>query len=149
MATIDISGSEVEFTCTAYTPVVYEQAFHADPYDKVTGDIIADVMGYHKVSADDILSADEDGNITITYDYTHDNWQAYLKALWAMVRTATEIRRLNGEKVAVTPSYTEWARTLANWEPDMREVSRLVCNELQRGLFRARADDPGETIQEA
>lgn len=148
MPTIDISGNEVEFTCTAYTPVLYEQAFREDPYERVTGDLIVDVMGCQRVSADSIVFADEDGNLTIKYDYSQDNWLAYLRALWAMVRTATEIRRVNGEKVDLTPNYQEWARTLIGWEPDMREVSLLVCNELQRGLFRARADVPEETIQE-
>lgn len=147
MPTMDIAGHETEYVCTAYTTVVYEQAFREDKYEKVTGDLIADVMRTLKVGADDIISADEDGNVTITYSYDKDNWQAYLRALWAMVRTAAEIHRVNGQGSITVPGYAEWVRSLVAWEPDMRQVSLDVCNELQRGLFRAGADDPQETIQ--
>ena len=140
LATIDINGIETEFICTSYTTTVYEQAFRADPYERVTGDIIADVMGRMRVSGNDIIGSDEDGNLVVTIDYTRDNWQAEKRALWAMIKTATEIRRINGEKVKPTPSYPEWDRSLVAWEPDFREMSYAVCGELQRGLFRAGAD---------
>lgn len=148
MPVIDINGTEHEFVCTAYTTTIYEQAFKDDPYEKVTGDIIADVMRVIRVSSKDFIDHDENGNLTVAFDYTRDNWQAEKRALWAMLKTAVEIQRVNGGKVGPFPSYAEWDRSLVAWEPDMREVSLAVCNELQRGLFRARAAAPEETSEE-
>lgn len=148
MATIDINGEPVEFVCTAYTTTVYEQEFRECEYKRVTGDIIADVMGVLKVTSKDFVDSDEHGNVVVSFDYTRDNWQAERRALWAMIKTAVEIRRVNGEKVGPMPSYSSWERSLIEWEPDMREVSYAVCNELQRGLFRAGAAAPEETSEE-
>lgn len=148
MATIDICGNDVEFICTAYTTTVYEHEFKDDPYPKVTGDIVADVMGVYKVSSKDFATMDDEGNIIVSIDYTRDNWQAEKRALWAMIRTAIEIRRVKGERIDQIPSYSDWDKSLVEWEPDLREMSLLVGTELQRGLFRTRAAVPEETSEE-
>ena len=147
MATLEIMGNEVEFVCTAYTTTVYEQAFRDDPYERVTGDLVADVMGVLRVGADDFVDTDEDGNIIVAFDYTRDNWQAEKRALWSMMRTANEIAKTNGRKVEAVPSYREWDKSLVAWEPDLKEVSLAVCNELQRGLFRARPAATEEQVE--
>lgn len=141
MALIEIDGTEREMRCTARTLVVYEQEFYNDKNDRITGDMIADVFGRREVGEDALgFKFDEAGNVSaIVVDYTSDNWNAELRAVWAMLRTQAEIDRKNGQKPTPVPSYREWSQAIADWEPDMRELSTLVYEEMNRGLFRAGA----------
>lgn len=141
MPFIDFGSGEQEFRCTARTLVIYEQAFYNDKYPRVTGDMIADVFGKRVVGEDSLgLKFDDDGNIeAIVVDYTTDNWQAELRALWAMLRTQAEIDKKNGVKRDPVPIFATWSESVADWEPDMREVSNMVYEEMNRGLFRAGA----------
>lgn len=143
MATVDYGAGEVEFECTAWTQVVYEQEFCNDPNPNVTGDMTADVMGRLIVSSKDVITVTEDGALEATLDYTRDNRPATMRALWAMMRTSEDIARDEGRKVPHVPSYEEWTKSLLRCEPDMREISLAVGNELQRGLFRAGAAASG------
>ena len=141
MPFIDFGSGEQEFRCTARTLVIYEQAFYNDKYPRVTGDMIADVFGKRVVGEDSLgLRFDDDGNIeAIVVDYTTDNWQAELRALWAMLRTQAEIDKKNGVKRDPVPVFNTWSEQVSDWEPDMREVSNMVYEEMNRGLFRAGA----------
>lgn len=141
MPSIDFGNGPVEFCCTARTLVIYEQAFYNDKYERVTGDMIADVFGKRTIEEDSLgLKFDNDGNIqAIIVDYTSDNWQAELRALWAMLRTQMEIDKKNGKERPVIKAYNLWTEDVSEWEPDMREVSSLVFEEMNRGLFRAGA----------
>ena len=141
MATIDYGRGEQEYRCTARTLIIYEQAFHSDPYPRVTGDIIADVFGKQRITENSMgLEYDDEGNIVaITADFTADNWGAEWRALWAMLRTQEEIDAKHGVKRDKVPSFSQWDKDNIECEPDMREVSNAVCAELNRGLFRAGA----------
>lgn len=149
MATIDYGLGEQEFRCTAGTLVIYEQQFHSDPYERVTGDLIADVMGKVIVSSSDMLSVTEDGAfVTVVEDYTRFDWNATLRALWAMLRTSYEISLSKGLPHASIPMWDEWSASIAECEPDMQQVRHDVAQELQRGLFRAGAAASGKTSEE-
>lgn len=141
MPFIDFGNGELEFRCTARTLVIYEQAFYNDKFPRVTGDMIADVFGKRVVGEDSLgLKFDDDGNIeAIVVDYTTDNWQAELRALWAMLRTQAEIDKKNGVKREPVLAFVPWSEALADWEPDMRSISSMVYEEMNRGLFRAGA----------
>ena len=141
MASIDFGSGECEFRCTARTLVIYEQAFYNDKYPRVTGDLIADVFGKRTITEDSLgLEFDDGGNIkAITVDYTADNWEAELRALWAMLRTQAEIDKKNGVQREPVKAFVPWTESIVDWEPDMREVSNLIFEELNRGLFRAGA----------
>lgn len=123
---IDIDGTgEVEAVATAYTLVIYEQAFDG-------ADIIADVFGKHKI--------DDSGELTL--DFTKDNWNAEMKALWAMVRTAYELRADRGDAAPNErpPAYERWARSLG--KVNVRDISVRVISELADGFFHVGAADP-------
>lgn len=138
---MDFGSGPVEFRCTARTLVIYEQAFYNDKFEKVTGDMIADVFGRHKFTEEDLgLEFDDDGNIkALIVDMTMENWNAEIRALWAMLRTQAEIDRKNGVEREPLPAFNPWTDSVSEWEPDMREVSDIVHAEMNRGLFRAGA----------
>jgi len=141
LATIDYGMGEQNFRCTARTLLIYEQEFHSDPYERVTGDLIADVFGKHVVTEDSLgLSFDAEGNIdAIVIDYTSDNWGAELRALWAMLKTQGEIDAKHGENKEPVPSFKEWSRQILECEIDIKQLSNAIVEELDRGLFRAGA----------
>jgi hypothetical protein len=151
MAEIEINGETREYRCTTRTLTIYEQEFCNDSLPRITGDLIADVMGKQKISTESLgFTLDDEGNIdAIIMDYTNENWNALRRALWAMLKTQSEIDRKHGRKTAEVPSWSRWDADLAEWEPDMREISIEVSQELQRGLFRAGAAASGKTSEEA
>lgn len=123
----EANGTEHEYEATTYTLMVYEQEFKRD--------LIKDVFGRI-----DIRSAsenfDEDGNV-VAMDYTIDNWNAELRAFWAMLRTSMEIARSEGRIYERVPPFPQWC--LATRSIDMGQVSQAVFDECQRGLFRTGA----------
>ena len=118
----DGSGKEREVVASAYTLMVYEQEFKSG--------MIEDVYGKIRIVEDDY---DDDGNPTVA-DFTIDNWFAYVKALWAMLRTGADLARAEGRQYTPVPSFKEWS--LRATELDMRTVSSIVIQECQRGFFR-------------
>lgn len=147
MATIDYGTGEREMRCTAWTLVVYEQEFKSA--DEVRGDLIADTMGKVIATSDDVLTVNDDGAfVTVVEDYTRVDWNATMRALWAMLRTAADIAQSKGQPYVPTGSYDEWTRTLLEVEPDMHAVRKEVVRELQRGLFRSGAAASGKTSDE-
>ena len=120
---IELEGyGEVEAVATAYTLVVYEQEFK--------GDLIKDVFG--RQTADD-------SNEDVVLDMTTDNWNAELRALYAMVRTAYELRWDRGDatKNEKPGPYQKWVKGLG--AVNMREIADAVVNESIRGFFRTGA----------
>ena len=147
MPVIDYGQGEREYRCTAWTFVLYEQEFR-DESGK-PADMIADVMGKVVVSSDDILTVNDDGAfVTVVEDYTRFDWGATIRALWAMLRTASDIADSKGQATARIPSYELWSRSLLECEPDMQVVRHDVAQELQRGLFRAGAAASGKTSEQ-
>lgn len=127
------NGTEHEYEATTYTLVVYEQEFKKD--------LIKDVFG--RVSlVDAARNVDSDGNM-IAMDFTIDNWMADLRAFWAMLRTSAEIARSEGRKVEPVPAFVQWC--LKTRSIDMSEITRIVFDECQRGLFRSGATASEET----
>lgn len=122
-------GREHEYEATTYTLMVYEQEFKRD--------LIRDVFGRIDVR-EATQNFDDDGNI-IAMDYTIDNWNAELRAFWAMLRTSSEIARSEGRKAESVPSFTQWC--LKTRSIDMGQISQAVFDECQRGLFRSGAAD--------
>ena len=126
----DGSGQEREVIASAYTLMVYEQEFKSG--------MIEDVYGKIKITNEDY---DEDGNTTVA-DFTIDNWFAYVKALWAMLKTGADLARAEGRQYTKVPSFREWS--LKATELDMRTVSTIVIQECQRGFFRTPDTDETE-----
>ena len=130
MPTIDYQhdGTQHEYEATTYTLMFYEQEFK--------GDLIKDVYGHISMdgAAEDF---DEDGN-RIGFNYTVDNWTAYPRAFWAMLKTSEAIARAEGRRIIPEPPYKEWALKRGI---DLSELSQVVFDECQRGLFRAGAAD--------
>jgi len=125
-------GTEHEYEATTYTLVCYEQEFKSD--------LIKDVFGRIDVRTA-VQNFDEAGNI-IAMDYTIDNWNAELRAFWAMLRTSAEIARSEGRPAEVVPPFVQWC--LKTRSIDMGQVSQAVFDECQRGLFRSGAADSEE-----
>ena len=120
-------GTEHEYEATTYTLVVYEQEFKSD--------LIKDVYGRIDVQRA-AQNFDDDGNM-IAMDYTIDNWNAELRAFWAMLKTSSEIARAEGRMVKPVPPFVQWC--LKTRSIDMGQVSKAVFDECQRGLFRSGA----------
>lgn len=135
---IDYDGTgEREAIATAYTLMLYEQEFKAANTRGVTGDLICDVYGtidLKKAKA----QYDALGNLVVL-DYTNDNWNAYLRALWAMLRTASESARSRGIDAQLTPRFNEWVKGVG--QVNMSDVMDAVIEECNRGFFRTRATD--------
>ena len=141
MAFIDYlhDGTEHEYEASTYTLVCYEQEFCNSSNPAVTGDLIKDVFGrVEKKKVSD--NFDEEGNSKVVWDYTIDNWNASLRAFWAMLKTSYEVKRAQNIKVDdPVPSFVRWClqTSSADGSIDMNEVSQAVWDEAQRGLFRA------------
>ena len=129
MPTIDYrhDGIEHEYEASVYTLMLYEQEFKRD--------LIKDVFGRIDVNAV-ASTVDEDGNMAYI-DYTIDNWSAYPRALWAMLRTSEDIARSEGRKVEPVPDFREWQRHARN--VDLGELASIVIDECNRGLFHTGA----------
>lgn len=147
-------GVEVDAVATVYTTVIYHQEFKSSMISDVFGRIELDDADLTRtVTAqfvkDRLQGAMEGGRklpkttaalverafpatVVAAIDYTKDNWDAYLRALWAMIRTADEI---NG--VATVPGFASWVKRLGS--ADMGAISRFVIDAVQEGLFRAPA----------
>lgn len=126
------NGIEREYEATTYTLVIYEQEFKKD--------LIKDVFGRIDLSAAS-RNVDSEGNI-IAWDYTIDNWNAELRAFWAMLKTSEAIARREKRPILAVPPFAEWSLTTRSI--NMGEISQLVFDECQRGLFRAGAADSDE-----
>ena len=116
---------DVEAEATAYTLVLYEQEFGG-------ADLIADVFGRHEANG-------SDGG-TVTVDFTSDNWTAELRALWAMVRTAYDIRFDRGDAAPNDrpKPFDEWVKGVGRC--NMRDISAAIVSECIDGFFRPRGD---------
>ena len=123
------NGTEHEYEATTYTLVAYEQEFN--------GDLIKDVFGRIDVR-NAARNFDENGNL-VAMDYTIDNWNAELRAFWAMLKTSYEIARAEGRKAEVVPPFVQWC--IRTRSIDMGQVSQAVFDECQRGLFRSGASE--------
>lgn len=120
---IDIDGSgPVEITATLYTLSLYEQEFG--------GDLIKDVFGRHtKDEADD----------EVLIDMTTNNWNAEIKALWAMVKTAADLKDERGDLAPNdrVPSFKKWSKTVG--KINVREIADAVVEEALDGFFHTGA----------
>lgn len=153
----DIDGSGPrEALCSVYTLMVYEQEFGTSLIKDVFGtlDIAGGNSQQQVVDADTVLAlvgakygkalpkgvqdavrAAFPVTVSTVIDYTVDNWEAYLRALWAMFRCADEA----GRTTAPVPGFKEWLRSLG--AVDMWGVSRFVLDVCNRELFRSPAQE--------
>lgn len=129
MPTIDYlhEGKEHEYRATIRTLAIYETNFDRD--------LIKDVLG-HVEPGKSMMGEDDDGNITYI-DYTINNWGAYPRAFWAMLKTAEEIARRERREHEKVPPYEEWQDA----QIDLYEISAAVITECNRGLFHTGAAD--------
>lgn len=152
---------EREIVASPYTLMIYEQTFKSSLIKDVMGRI--DLTGGNTVEvvtpdfvAGRLEAALPDGKrlpketralverafpatVNKVLDYTTDNWEAYVRALWAMLRTAEEAARASGRPVAdPTPPYESWVRSLG--PVNMTALSNAVFEETQRGLFHTGTD---------
>lgn len=121
---IDIDGSgEVEATATALTLLIYEQEFKSD--------LIKDVFG--RTEAAQVRSD--------AVDFTIDNWFEELKALWAMVMTAYELKADRGDAAPNDrpKPFKQWVRGIGKL--NFRDVSNAVISEAMDGFFHTGAAD--------
>lgn len=121
-----------EYEATTYTLLVYEQEFKRD--------LIKDVFGRIDIR-NAARNFDEDGNV-VAVDYTIDNWMGELRAFWAMLKTSEAIAKREHRACLPVPSFVEWC--ISTRSIDMGEISKLVYEECQRGLFRAGATGADE-----
>lgn len=147
----DIDGTgEREYVASVRTLMIYEQEFG--------GSLIADCYGRVEVIGGDgevvtagrvkqaLRSALPEGEelpqevsdlvdrafpqyFTAALDYTTEHWEADVRAMWAMRKTADEMA---GEP---TPSFKDWVASLG--PVNMTDLSHAILEESQRGLFRA------------
>ena len=135
-SSIDYDGTgERKALCTAWTLVVYEQEFHAD--------MIKDVFGVIDAKKTRIVY-DSDGTLA-KVDYTNTNWVKNLMALWAMLKTYSDVAFAAGdlapnERVKL---YLEWMSAVGKVNLD--EVAAFVIDEMNAGLFRSAAAASGTT----
>lgn len=128
----DGSGVERELDATAHTLLVYEQEFKSG--------LIEDVFGR--------ISLEGNMDELVVADYTRDNWVAYVQAIWAMLKSASDRLAYEGKQHEEVPSFKEWSMTATNLS--LGEFSRdIVFGELQRRFFRSgAAASEGETSEE-
>lgn len=156
----DIDGSgEREIRCSVYTLTVYEQEFKSSMVKDIYGVIDLRANGAEVVTAEYVanrlaaaMPEGEDGKrrplpkatlalvarafpdtIVTTIDYTADNWEAYVRAYWAMLRTGDA---LSGG-AQTTPSFEAWVASIG--DVDLKEVSNTVLSCMEDGVFHPRA----------
>lgn len=124
---VRIGDAEVEIMASLYTLVVYEQEFGSD--------LIKDVFGKHQVQKGD--------ETVLTIDYTQENWFEEIKALWAMVKTAADLKDSKGDLAPNdrVPGFNTWAKSNIASQVNMREIADAVFAEAVSGFFRAGAAD--------
>ena len=123
----DGSGVERETVVSVHTLVTYEQQFQKG--------LIEDV--FRKVDLREHADmVDEDGML-VQADYTIDNWMAYVRALWAMLRSASDLARVEGRPYEKVPPFEEWSICVSNI--NMTELSTFVVVSIQEDLFRSTA----------
>lgn len=136
MAPIDYDGSgERQAECTAWTLVLYEQEFHAD--------MIADVFGVIDARKRRVTLSD-DGSVA-TIDYTNESWLKNVKALWALLRTHSDIAYAAGDLAPNDriPGFMEWVRGVGKVNVD--DISAFVVDQMNAGFFRDAAAASGTT----
>lgn len=148
----DFDGTgAVELVCSAYTLSVYEQEFKNSMIADVYGVVDLTSVEGHTITSSYVLNRLKEANdgadvsariktlvekafpayMVTKLDYSADNWEAYLRASWAMMKTANIIAGRND-----TPAFMTW---LAGLGPvDMKEVSRTVLSCMEDGVFHTR-----------
>lgn len=119
---VELDGyGETEIQATAYTLVVYEQEFKSD--------LIKDVFGRHE--------ADKGGKAVI--DFTTDNWLAELRALWAMARTAYDLKAARGDAAPndKPQPFNQWVRGVG--KVNFYKIANAVVSEAMDGFFHTGA----------
>lgn len=117
---------EVEAVATALTLFIYEREFKDE--NGKPRDLIAEVFGRHKLEYDE-------GYI----DFTVENWNAEVRALWAMVKTANVLADRQGKVAPVdrVPGFDKWIEGVMSL--NMREVAQTVVQLASDGFFRTGA----------
>ncbi len=151
----DIDGrGERDIVCSVYTLTVYEQEFKRSMVADVYGVIDLKKGGTEIVTAEFVAShlqaAMSDGkslpkatlalinkafptSVLTRIDYTADNWEAYIRAYWAMLKTGDAL----SSGAQTTPTFNTWVASLGNI--DLREVSNTVFSCMEDGVFHSRA----------
>jgi len=122
---VSIGDEVVEIMATLYTLEVYEQEFGSD--------LIKDVFGKHQVEKED--------ETVLTIDYTQENWNEERRALWAMVKTASDLKDSKGDLAPNdrVPGYKQWVKSNMASQVNLREIANAVFEEAVRGFFRTGA----------
>lgn len=164
MVAFDDSGKEYEAIASALTLMIYEQEFSTE---KRHADLIKDVFGridltdggnrevvtaefvtnklqgamaqgktLPKTTRDLILKAFP-AYVDTTLDYTQDNWTAYVRALWAMVKTADHVRMAKDPDAApqLPPTFAGWMEQAG--AIDMNAITSFVVGQCSTAFFRA------------
>lgn len=129
---IDVDGTGArEAVATAWTLALYEQEFGRD--------LIADVYGVVDLRRDFYRKGPR-GEV-VAVDYTARDWNAILRALWAMLKTASDIALEAGDLAPndAVPGFKRWVRSVG--AVDMNEVTDAVYRLCNEGFFRAGAGD--------
>lgn len=117
----DGTGKEREVLFSAYTLMVYEHEFK-------TG-LIEDVYGR-------ISLPKKNGDETLIADYTRDNWESYMKALWAGLRAGSDFARAEMRPHDVVEPYEKWSMTAMNI--NLAELASFILNSCNDAFFRPR-----------
>lgn len=133
---INIGEHEVEIRATLHTLLVYEREFKDKPdrYPGITGDLIKDVFGKHQYQKDD--------ETVLVFDYTQENWNEEVKALWAMVKTASDIKESKGDLAPNDrcPGFDEWhSKVFLESQVNLYDIANAVAKEAMEGFFHTGA----------
>lgn len=132
---VTIGENEFEIKATVHTLVVYEREFKDKPqYPGITGDIIKDVFGKHQYRKED--------ETVLVFDYTQENWNEEVKALWAMAKTASDIKESRGDLAPNdrVPGFEEWhSKVFLDSQVNLYDVANAVAQEAMEGFFHTGA----------
>ena len=123
--TLDYGDGPKPVVASILTLEAYEQEFYRD--------LIGDLWGVVRLTEKDLAEAmgepREDGEISLTIDYTDISWTALVRALWACMKTADPS----------LPRYDAWKESVGS--VNLMAVRSSLLPMLNDGLFLAGAAD--------
>lgn len=112
---IGTSDEDWNAVCSIHTLTIYEQAFQNDPASAHKS-LVDDITDFHESEQGDPL-----GKVIMA------NWEADIRALWAMLKCACEAG-LNGDRDV--PQFQQWSREHAADDVDIYLLHLLTAQEV-------------------
>lgn len=116
MFQVEINGEQFDAEVTFYTAWLYEAEFKSD--------MIKDLFGTQELV--ETVTTDKSGAVA-RIDFTHTNWDALMRVLWASLKTANPS----------TKSFKSWVQSTQG--VNMWLLSEVISVEVADCFFRAGA----------